>query len=108
MKFKEPSIISGTGAATWSKTNFGPTGHALKVVPFCAYALFPAILPFIKCIMEVMFCEGVHHHLHLNCVKMAAFEFHLQLREQRKVGWMGDGSRVVFGQQFPGKKESVS
>jgi hypothetical protein len=25
--YMEPSIISGTGADIWSKTNFGPTGH---------------------------------------------------------------------------------
>jgi hypothetical protein len=25
--YKEPSIISGTGPAIWTKTNFGPTGH---------------------------------------------------------------------------------
>jgi hypothetical protein len=25
--YKEPSIISGTGATIWSKTNSGPTSH---------------------------------------------------------------------------------
>jgi hypothetical protein len=43
----------------------------LKVVLFCMYA--PALLPFFKCILGVMFCEGVQHSLqfcldHLNCV----------------------------------------
>jgi hypothetical protein len=31
----------------------------LKVVPFHAYAPFPALFPFVKGILEVMFCEGV-------------------------------------------------
>jgi hypothetical protein len=54
--------ISGTCAAIWSKTNFGPTGpYHLKVVTFRAYAPFPALLPFFKCILEVIFCKGVQH-----------------------------------------------
>jgi hypothetical protein len=45
--YNEPSIISGTGAAIWSKTNFEPTSTiALEVVPFRSYATFPALLPF--------------------------------------------------------------
>jgi hypothetical protein len=28
---------------------------------------------------------------------MAAFQFYLQLGKQRKVGWMGNNSHVVFG-----------
>jgi hypothetical protein len=35
----------------------------LEVVPFHLYALFPALLPFFKCILDVMFCEGVQHLL---------------------------------------------
>jgi hypothetical protein len=31
----------------------------LEVVPFCEYARFLAFLPFLKCIMEIVFCEGV-------------------------------------------------
>jgi hypothetical protein len=38
---------------------------------------------------------------------MAAFQFYLQLRKQRKVGWAGDNSHVVFGQQFSGEKVSL-
>jgi hypothetical protein len=85
---------------------------AFEVVLFRAYALFPALLPFLKCIVEVMFFKGVQHRLqvcldHLNCVKMAAFQF-LQLVKQRKVGWVGGGnSHVVFGKKFPGQKGSV-
>jgi hypothetical protein len=45
---------------------------------------------------------------HLNCVKMAASRFYLQSGKQRKVGWMGDDSHVVFGKKkFQGKKGSV-
>jgi hypothetical protein len=38
---------------------------------------------------------------------MAAFQFYLQSGKQRKVGWVGDVSHVVFGQKFPGGKKSV-
>jgi hypothetical protein len=38
-----------------------------------------------KCILEVVFCEDVQHHL--SCVKMAAFQFCLQSEKQKsKVG----------------------
>jgi hypothetical protein len=51
-------------------------------------------------------CEGVQHRwrfcLHyLNCVKMAGFQFYLQSRKQREVGWVGDDNHVVFGQKVP-------
>jgi hypothetical protein len=73
----------------------------LEVVPFREYAPFPALLPFFKCILEVVLLECVQHRLlfglSLICVNMAAFQFHLQLKEHRKVGWVGDGSHVVFG-----------
>jgi hypothetical protein len=53
-------IISWTGAAIWSKTNFGPTGHHhLEEVPFHMYVL----MPFLKCILQVVFCVGVQHCL---------------------------------------------
>jgi hypothetical protein len=35
----------------------------LKVVSFCAYASFPAFLPFFKCTLELVFCDGVQHQL---------------------------------------------
>jgi hypothetical protein len=38
---------------------------------------------------------------------MAAFQLYLQSGKQRKVGWVGDHSHVVFGQKFPGEKRSV-
>jgi hypothetical protein len=58
--YKEPSIISGTDAAIWSKINFVPTGHHHPPSsPFRAYAPFQALLPFFKCILEVVFWEGV-------------------------------------------------
>jgi hypothetical protein len=85
---------------------------ALEVVPFLAYAPFPTFLIFFKCILKFVFCEDVQHRLrfcldHLNCDKMAAFQFYVQSGQQRKVGWMEDKSHIVFGQKFPGKKGSV-
>jgi hypothetical protein len=35
---------------------------------------------------------------------MAAFQSYLQSGKQRKVGWVGDESHVVFGKKFPGEK----
>jgi hypothetical protein len=48
------------------------------------------LLPFCKCILEVVFCEGVQHHLwscldHRNCVKRAVFQFDLQLGKQKSM-----------------------
>jgi hypothetical protein len=34
---------------------------------------------------------------------MVAFQFYLQSGKQRKVGWVGDDSHVVFGKKFPGE-----
>jgi hypothetical protein len=52
------------------------------------YAPFAVGLPFFKCILEVMVCEGVQQCLQfcldrLSCVKMAAFQFYLQLGKQK-------------------------
>jgi hypothetical protein len=63
------------------------------VPAFCAYAPFLALLPIFKSILEVLFCEGVQHLLrfcldHLNNVQMVAFQFYLQSRKQREVGWV--------------------
>jgi hypothetical protein len=70
------------------------------------------LYPFLKCILEVMVYEGVQHRRrfflkHLICVKMAAFQFYLQLGEQKKVGWLGNDGNVAFGQKFPGEKGNV-
>jgi hypothetical protein len=48
----------------------------LRVVPFHVHAPFPALLPFFKCILEVVFCKGVQHRQsfcfdHFNYVEMA-------------------------------------
>jgi hypothetical protein len=57
-----------------------------------------------------MFCEGVQHRLQfclnqLNCVKMAAFQFYLQMGKKRKIGWVGDNNHVVSGKKkFSGEK----
>jgi hypothetical protein len=38
---------------------------------------------------------------------MAAFQFYLQPGKQRKVGWRGDDSHVVFSKKFPDEKGSM-
>jgi hypothetical protein len=65
------------------------------------------LLPFFKCILEVVFCEGDSASI-TSIVKMAAFQFHLQSEKQRKVVWLGDDSHVVFGKKFHGDKRSVT
>jgi hypothetical protein len=82
----------------------------LEVVSFRAYSPFPVLLPFLIASWKLCFW-GVQHRLwfyldHLNCVKMAAFQLYLQSWKQWKLGWVGDDSRVVFGQKFPGEKGS--
>jgi hypothetical protein len=83
----------------------------LEVVPFRAYAPFPALLSFFNCTLTVVFSESVQHRLrfffdHLTSVSMAAFQFYLQSGKQKNVMWVGDNSHV-FGETFPGNKESV-
>jgi hypothetical protein len=57
--------------------------------------------------------DKIQHHClrfcldHLSCVKMAAFQSCLQSGKQRKVGWAGDDSHVVFGTEFSSEKGSV-
>jgi hypothetical protein len=71
---------------------------------------FPAPLPFFKCILEVVFCEGVQHRLrfclnHLNYLKMAAFQFLSSIKETEKSRVGGVDSHVVFLQKLLVKKE---
>jgi hypothetical protein len=88
----EPSIISGTGAAILSKLTLGILATTtLEVVPFCTYAPFPVLLPFLNTFWKSVFRECVHHHLqfcldHLSAVKIVALLFHVQSGKLRKVG----------------------
>jgi hypothetical protein len=108
-------IVAGNGTVNTAISVVFPSGQklnlgllatiTLKLVIFCAYAPLSALLPFLKCILEVVFCEDVQHRLricvnHLNCVKMAAFQFYLQSGETEKSWsrpsqasmWVGDDS----------------
>jgi hypothetical protein len=67
--------------------------------------MLTALLPFFKCILKVVFCEGVQHCLQfgldqLNCVKMATLQFYLQSGKQ-KSWWVGDDSHALFGKKNP-------
>jgi hypothetical protein len=62
----------------------------LEEVPLRAYAPFPELLPFFKCILEIVFCVGVQHRL-------SVFIFN---RGNRTVGWVGDYSHVDFGKKI--------
>jgi hypothetical protein len=77
--YTEPSIITGLVLSCGLKLTLGLLATiTLKVVPFLEYALFPELLPFLKCILEDVFCEGVQHRLQISldqhsCVKIVAF-----------------------------------
>jgi hypothetical protein len=59
-EYEEPSIISWTRTANWSKLTLAILATmTLRVVPFHAYALLPTLLPFFKRILEVVLREGV-------------------------------------------------
>jgi hypothetical protein len=82
----------------------------LDVVPFRAYSPFLAHLPFLKCILEVLFCESVQHRLrfcldHFSYVKIAAFQFCLPSEKNEYVRRVGDVSHVVLVKNSPVKKE---
>jgi hypothetical protein len=88
-----------TGSTACSETNFGPTGRHL--------APFPALLPLFQCMLEVVFWEGVQHRLrffldHLIVSKWRPSSFIFN-QGNRKLGWVGDDSPVVFGK----KKKSL-
>jgi uncharacterized Fe-S radical SAM superfamily protein PflX len=66
----------------------------LELVPSQAYAAFPAFLPFLKCTLEVVFCESIQHRLRFSldqhiCTKLATHQFHLQSEKQKKIEWVG-------------------
>jgi hypothetical protein len=94
---------------SWHKLTFGLLATiTLQVVPFRAYSPFPAFLPSFKCILEVVFCEGVQYRLRFNSIvsKWRPFSFIFNRRNQRKAEWTENDGHVVFGQKFPGEKES--
>jgi hypothetical protein len=87
------------------------TTITLEVLPSRAYAPFPALLPFFKFVLEVMFCEGVQHRLrfcldHLSWAKVEAF---LSSTGETKKSRVDEGrqSCCFFYQTFLGEKESV-
>jgi hypothetical protein len=72
----------------------------LEVVPFRAYAPFPALLPFLNASWKSCW-EDVQHRLrfclsHLNFVKMAMSQFYLHSGKLRKVGWVREEESWFF------------
>jgi hypothetical protein len=95
-----------------AKTNFGPTGHHysrnISLSPVCNV---PSTSVIFKCVLKVVFCEGVQHRLrfcldHLNCVKTAAFQFYVQSGKQKSRVGRGRQS-FCFGRKFSDGKGSV-
>jgi hypothetical protein len=73
---------------------------SLEVIYFHPCALIPVFLAFFKCILEVVFCEGVQHCLrfcliHFNCIKMVVSsigekrESHTGPSQMRRIGGRG-------------------
>jgi hypothetical protein len=84
----------------------------LEVLPFRLHAPFPLLLTFVQCILQVVFCGGCSippailppsPQLYQN----GGFSVLSSIgdSEESRVG--EDESHVVFGQMFPGEKESV-
>jgi hypothetical protein len=84
----------------------------LEAVPFHAYVLFPALLPFFlnasykSCSVRVFSTACDSASITSFVSKWRPFSF-IFTQGNRKVGWLGNNSHVVFGQEFPGEKGSV-
>jgi hypothetical protein len=65
------------------------------------FAPFPTLLPFLNaswkwCSVRVFSTASDSTSITSIVIKMAVFQFYLRLEKQRKVGWAGDDSHVVF------------
>jgi hypothetical protein len=74
---------------------------ALELASFRTTAIFLSAY-WKSCFVRVRFCLD-----HLNCVKMAAFQFCLQLTKQRKSGWVRTTHMLCFLRNVYGEKGSV-
>jgi hypothetical protein len=98
--------------AIWSELTLGLLATIiLKLFPFCQYVLFPLLLQFFKCILEVVFCEGFSTACDSASVtsvvsKWRPFSFVFG-RGNRKVVWVADDSHGVLGQKVQGEKGNV-
>jgi hypothetical protein len=101
-------IISGTSAAIWLKTNFEPTGHHRpRRSPLPRVCTIPSSsAPFFNSCSVSVFCTAILPRS-LQLCQNGGLQFYLHSRKQRTVEWVEDGSRVSFGQKFPGEEGSV-
>jgi hypothetical protein len=96
-------IIFRIGAAIWSKTNFGPTGHHHpRSSPLPHVCTVPSTCTIFLMHSGSLFCDGVQHHLrfcldHISCVNTAVFQFYLQSGKQKRCGGPSQASRVGGG-----------
>jgi hypothetical protein len=96
----EPSIISGTAAALWSKTNLGPTSHHhVQIRPLPCLCAVPSASGILKCVVEVVFCEGIQHSLrfcldHLTVSKWRPFS--LIFNQGNRENYSGWGTTVIL------------
>jgi hypothetical protein len=105
--YKEPSMISRTGDAIWSKTSFGPTSHHhTRSRLFSRMQTVPGASATFKLILEVIFYASVQHRLrfcldHLNLSKWQTFGliFNCGKQTRRKCG-TSQANRVGGGRQI--------
>jgi hypothetical protein len=104
--YKESSIISGTGAVIWSKSNVGPTGHYhSRSSPFRAYVPYVP-RPFLNeswksCSVRLFSTACDSASITSIVSKWRPFSFIFSRGKQRNVGWVGDHSHVVFSKKIP-------
>lgn len=95
------------------KINCASTDHHYsRYIPFHAHAPFPALLPCLKCILEIVFCACVPHRLwfclgQLSCVKMAVSSFG-ETEKFRRIRWIGDYSNNHFDKMSHGENCALS
>jgi hypothetical protein len=84
-----------------------PSGQKLTLgLLSITITLFPVLLPSFKCILEVMFCEGGILPQSPQLCQNGGLSVLSSISETEKSRVGAGNSHAVFGQKFPGEKES--
>jgi hypothetical protein len=109
--YKEPYIISDTGAAICSKTNFAPTGHHhpqhSPLLNACSVLDASAIF---KCSLEVLLSEAVQHRQRSCSIisfasKWWPFSFIFNREDKERYGGWGTTVKLVLVKNSSVKNE---
>jgi hypothetical protein len=109
------SIISGTGATVWPKTNLGSAGHnhswSSPLLLVCTVPSQPALLPLFKCILDFLFhgCSAPYAILHRSpqLCQNGGLSVLSSIGETQKGRVGRDDRPVAFGKKILVKKRSV-